>query len=131
VKPVELVRTVYALAGNGAWDELERYLSPDLVIHEASSLPFGGRWHGRDALRRLLATVMGYWEQPEVRELCIAGDGDLVVAVLDFSMRAPHSRRRVNQMVCEVSRVVGAEIVEMRVLYFDAAEIARELGNSG
>lgn len=131
MNPVELVRTVYALAGNGAWDELERYLSPDLIIHEAASLPFGGQWRGRDALRRLHATVMQCWEQPEVRELCIAGDGDLVVAVLDFAMRAPRSQRQVKQMVCEVSRVVGEQIVEMRVLYFDAAEIARELGDSG
>ena len=127
MNPVELVRTVYALAGRGAWDELEQHLSPELVIHEAACLPFGGQWHGRDALRRLYTTVMAYWEEPRVRTLCIAGDGDRVVAVLDFTMRAPRSQRIVNQMVCEVSRVAGDQIVEMRVLYFDAAAIAREL----
>lgn len=131
MNPVELVRRVYELAGRGAWDELEQYLSAELVIHEAACLPFGGQWHGRDALRRLYATVMGYWEEPQVRTLCIAGEGEVVVAVLDFTMRSPRSQQRVNQMVCEVSRVVGEEIVEMRVLYADAAAIARELGADG
>lgn len=125
---VALVRTLYARAGSGDWDGAEELLSPDLVIHEPPSLPFGGDWTGRDALRRLFARVMGIWESPQVEIESIVGDDVHVVALLRFTMTSKATGRTFTQPVAEVSVIEDGVIREMRIHYFDTAEVAREAG---
>jgi ketosteroid isomerase-like protein len=128
VSGVALVRTLYARAGSGDWDGAEELLSPDLVIHEPPSLPFGGDWTGRDALRRLFARVMGIWESPQVEIESIVGDDVHVVALLRFTMTSKAKGRTFTQPVAEVSVIEDGVIREMRIHYFDTAEVAREAG---
>lgn len=49
---------LYAATGSGDWEAAERMLSDDLVITEAATLPFGGTYRGRGALRELYAKVL-------------------------------------------------------------------------
>lgn len=123
---VETVRSIYALARAGDWDGVEQLLSPDLVIHEPPSLPFGGEWRGRDALRRLFAAVMGLWDAPSVETETIVGDDAHVVALLRFTMTSKATGRTFSQPVAEVSRLAGGLVTNMRIHYFDSAEVARE-----
>lgn len=126
--PVEAVRAVFAHAGKGEWDELEAHFSDDLVIHEPASLPYGGEWHGRDALRRLYATVMGYWEDPEVVVDAIVDGEEWAVAILRFTMTSKVTGERFTQFVSEATRVADGKVVEMRIHYFDTAELVRQTG---
>lgn len=125
---VALVETLYARARAGDWDGVEALLSPDLVIHEPPSLPFGGDWTGRDALRRLFARVMGTWDDPRVEIETIVGDDRHVVALLHFTMTSQVTGRTFTQPVAEVSVIEAGLIREMRIHYFDTTEVAREAG---
>lgn len=125
---VALVRDLYARARTGDWASVEALLSPDLVIHEPPSLPFGGDWTGRDALQRLFARVMGTWDDPRVEIDAIVGDDRHVVALLRFTMTSRVSGRTFTQPVAEVSVIEDGLIAEMRIHYFDSAEVAREAG---
>lgn len=125
---VALVETLYARARAGDWDGVEALLSPDLVIHEPASLPFGGDWTGRDALRRLFARVMGTWNDPRVEVETIVGDDRYVVALLRFTMTSKVTGRTFTQPVAEVSVIEAGLIREMRIHYFDTTEVAREAG---
>jgi ketosteroid isomerase-like protein len=127
---VALVEAVYARARTGDWAAVEQLLSPDLVIHEPPSLPFGGAWTGRDALQRLFARVMGTWDNPGVAIDAIVGDERHVVALLRFTMTSRVTGRTFTQNVAEVSLVEDGLIREMRIHYFDAAEVAREAGSA-
>lgn len=123
-----MMRDIYAYAGQGAWDRVEAHLSDKLVIHEPASLPYGGEWRGRDALRRLYADVMGYWSDPSVQVRSVVGDETWAVAILDFTMTSKATGERFTMPVAEVSRAEGGKIVEMRIHYFDTAEVARQAG---
>ncbi len=125
---VETVTAIYARARAGDWDGVEQLLSPDLVIHEPPSLPYGGEWRGRDALRRLFAKVMGYWDAPGVEPISIVGDDTHVVALLRFTMTSRATGETFTQPVAEVSTLAGGLVTEMRIHYFDSAEVARQAG---
>ena len=124
---LDLMRRVYEIAGQGRWDEVEALLSDDLVIHEPESLPYGGEWRGRDALRRLYAEVMGYWADPHVTVRAITGDEEWAVALLDFTMTSRATGERFTMPVAEASRAEAGKIAEMRIHYFDTAELLNRI----
>ena len=128
---LDLMRQVYAIAGQGRWDEVEGLLSDNLVIYEPESLPYGGEWRGRDALRRLYAEVMSYWADPQVTVRSIVGDEEWSVALLDFAMTARATGDRFTTHVAEASRAEDGKIVEMRIHYFDTADLLRRMGSIG
>ena len=125
---VTLLTKLYGHAHVGDWDAVETMLSDDLVIHEAESLPFGGAYRGKRALRDLFATVMAYWDEPSVDIYSIVGDDTHVVALMNFSMTSKASGRTIVQKMAEVSTVRDGLVVEMRIHYYDTALVAAEAG---
>lgn len=128
IDTVATVRHFYELARAGDWDKAEALLSDDLVIYEAMSLPFGGEWCGKDAFRRLVEAVMSHWLDPEVIIDAIIGDEQYAVAIIRFTMTSKATGERFVEHVSEVSRISDGQIVEMRIHYFDTAEVARQAG---
>jgi len=127
---VALIRSLYDRAHVGDWDGVETLLSDDLVIHEAASLPFGGEYRGRDALRRLYGIVMGYWDKPMVEIYKIVGDDTHVVALMNFTMTSKITGDTFTQKMAEVSTVEDGLVTEMRIHYYDTAEVARQAGST-
>ena len=125
---VALLTRLYEHAHVGDWDAVETMLSDDLVIHEAESLPFGGEYRGKRALRDLFASVMGYWDSPSVEIYSIVGDDSYVVALMNFSMTSKASGRTIVQKMAEVSTVKDGLVVDMRIHYYDTALVAAEAG---
>ncbi len=126
--PVEAVVDVFAKAAVGDWPAVAAHMADDLVIHEPASLPYGGEWHGADAMRDLFTGVMGYWDDPDITILRIVGDADWVVAILSFAMTSKLTGNRIVQRMTEVSRIAGGKIAEIHIHYFDTALVAREAG---
>jgi len=126
---VALIRSLYDRAHVGDWDGVETLLSDDLVIHEAASLPFGGEYRGRGALRRLYGIVMGYWDRPTVEIYNIIGDDTHVVALMNFTMTSKITGDTFTQKMAEVSTVENGLVTEMRIHYYDTAEVARQAGS--
>lgn len=125
---VALLTKLYGHAHVGDWAAVETMLSDELVIHEAESLPFGGAYRGKRALRDLYATVMGYWDNPSVDVYSIVGDDTHVVALMNFSMTSKTSGRTILQKMAEVSTVRDGLVVDMRIHYYDTALVAAEAG---
>ena len=121
------MRRVYEIAGQGRWEEVEQLLSDELIIHEPPSLPYGGEWCGKDALRRLYAEVMTYWADPSVEVRSIVGDEEWAVALLDFTMTSRATGARFTMPVAEASRSAAGKIVEMRIHYFDTAGLVKRI----
>lgn len=97
------------------------FMADDFVILEPPSLPYGREWRGRDALRRLYAHVMGFWDKPRVEWIDLIGGDDHTVALLRMTATARATGKPINQTICEVTRFADGRMVEMQIHYFDTA----------
>src|SRR3546814_11634787 len=70
------IENLYELTAAGKWDEVEVQLTDDFRIVEADSLPYGGAYEGKDALRRLYVTVFAFWADPslELHDIVVSDD---------------------------------------------------------
>ena len=129
--PLEASKAMYAAVAKGDWAAVEQFMTEDFVIHEPTSLPYGGEWRGKDALQRLFTHVMGYWIDPKVEWLELAGGDKHAVALLHFTVTAPDSGKRFSQHIAEVTTFADdGRMAAMRIHYFDTGEMARQIAGS-
>jgi ketosteroid isomerase-like protein len=126
--PMEATRQMYDLVGRGEWAAVAAMMAEDFVIHEPETLPYGGRWEGRDALQRLFARVMGFWQDPKIDWIDLTASEHHAVALLALTVTAPASGQRFTHRICEVTRFgPDGKLAEMHIHYFDTGAIARHL----
>lgn len=128
--PRELLSAVYAAAGARDWDKVGSLLHPDFVLYEAKGLPFGGEWRGKDALQRCAAAMYGTWAEARVEIHDITGGDSWAVVVLTLTMTPKGAedpeRETFRQTVCEAGTFEDGLLKELRIHYFDAAEVAEK-----
>ncbi|BDW80853.1 hypothetical protein MACH24_02910 [Erythrobacter sp. Dej080120_24] len=122
--PRELLSAVYAAAGARDWDKVESLLHPDFVLYEAECLPFGGEWRGKDALQRCAAAMYGTWAEAKVDIHDITGGDTHAVTVLTLTMHPKDGSAPFSQTVNEMGVFEDGLLKELRIHYFDAAEVA-------
>ncbi len=127
-KPAELLTEIYRHAGQGDWDAVAPLLHPEFTVYEAQSLPFGGEWSGADAFQRVAAAVFGSWAEATTEIHEIVGGEEWAVVILSFTLTSRKTGRTFTQTVNESGRFVDGKLKELRIHYFDAAEIAAEAG---
>lgn len=126
---VDIVRRCYTHASRGEWDQANALVADDFKLHEPASLAYGGVWTGKDAMQRLNGAVMSYWGQPELQLVDLIGNEQRCVVLLRFSMTSKATGKRFTQDVVEVLRVENGLIAELRIHYFDTAELALDTGS--
>jgi hypothetical protein len=124
--PAELLAEIYGLAGARDWDGVAARCHSDFVVHEAECLPFGGEWRGEDALQRVATAMYGTWQEAKVEIHEIVGGMEWAVVVLTLTMTSKRTGRTFSQTVNEAGRFEGGQLKELRIHYFDAAEVAAE-----
>jgi ketosteroid isomerase-like protein len=124
----ELLAGVYACAGQGDWDGVAARVTEDFTLYEAPSTPFGGEYRGKDAMQRCAAAVFGTWDNPRAVTLELVGGKDWAVHVLAFTMTSKTTGNTFTQTVCEAGKFEGGKLKELRIHYFDTAQIAVEGG---
>ena len=122
--PRELLAMVYATAGTRDWDAAAALIHPDFVLYEANCLPFAGEWRGKDALQRCAAAMYGTWAEAKVEILDITGGETHAVAVIRLTMHPKDGSAPFVQTVCEAGNFEDGLLKELRIHYFDAAEVA-------
>lgn len=124
--PREMLSAVYAAAGEGDWDTVASLIHPDFVLYEAKGLPFGGEWRGKDALQRCAAAMYGTWAEANVDIHDITGGDHWAVVVLTLTMTPKNGGETFRQTVCEAGSFEDGLLKELRIHYFDAAEVAEK-----
>lgn len=119
-----MLSAVYAAAGARDWDKVESLIHPDFVLYEAAGLPFGGEWRGPDALQRCAMAMYGTWEQATVDIHDFTGGDIWAAAVLTLTMAPKDGSAPFTQTVCEAGRFEDGLLKELRIHYFDTAEVA-------
>ena len=124
---VEAVRCLFRAAEERDLEGVLDAFDPEIVIHEADSLPYGGVHCGPNGARR---HAYGFWrtwrflQSSRERELdaTFLDGGDRVVAL--FRHRA-HSAdgEKIDLPMVGVYEVRGGKVAEARMFHFDTAEI--------
>lgn len=122
--PREMLSAVYAAAGAQDWDLVESLIHPDFVLYEAECLPFGGEWRGKDALQRCATAMYGTWADTTTDILDITGGDIHAVTVVKLTMTSKRTGETFSQTINECGAFEGGLLKELRIHYFDPAEVA-------
>lgn len=110
---------LYVATGSGDWAAAERMLSDDLFITEADTLPFGGTYRGRGALRELYNKVIPMLGNAEISVKGITAGGDYVIYILEL---VPPGRPAIP--LVELFRFgPDGKVAEIRPYYFNSDHV--------
>jgi ketosteroid isomerase-like protein len=115
----------------GDMDHVLSLLSPDVVVHEAPSLPYPGDHRGHDGFLKLADAFNSVWEIVSELDLTFLDGGDTKVIVLvafDAVARTTGVRLRVPHV--EIYTVIDGKIVDLDVYYRDTAAIVEATGGA-
>ncbi|MFK4066676.1 nuclear transport factor 2 family protein [Streptomyces sp. NPDC029674] len=107
-----------------SFDLLAPCFAPDVVMHQAKALPYGGTWRGHDGMARFLRAMAQTWESFEIGEQEFLATGETAVVHTQVHARARATGRELAFPVLQSITVRGGRIVEVRPFYWDTAAIA-------
>ena len=110
--------------GTASFDPLAPFFAPDVVLHQAESLPYGGIWRGHDGMERFFAAMSQAWEEFEIVEQEFLSTSGTAVVLTQVHARARATGRELDFAILQTIRVVDGRIAEVRPFYWDTAEIA-------
>ena len=118
----EIIRALYRATGRGNWVAAEPYISADLVIRQASGLPFAGEYHGLEGLKSLFATVVATMGIRGVEFEQLTAGGDWVVSLMQLVLEGTPP---VKVRLAESFRLRDGKVIEIIPYYFDPAPVVR------
>ncbi|MFE6162997.1 nuclear transport factor 2 family protein [Streptomyces sp. NPDC056486] len=109
--------------GKASFDLLAPYFAPDVVLHQAAALPYGGTWHGHDGMTRFFLAMSETWETFEIGEQQFLATGETAVVRSQVRARARATGRELAFPVLQTITVRDGRIAEVRPFYWDTAAI--------
>ncbi|MFC8132368.1 nuclear transport factor 2 family protein [Streptomyces sp. NPDC057302] len=111
--------------GRASFDLLAPYFAPDVVLHQAQALPYGGTWRGHDGMARFFLAMSETWESFEIGEQeFLATTAGTAVVHTQVRARARATGRELAFPILQTITVRGGRITEVRPFYWDTAAIA-------
>ncbi|WP_367045057.1 nuclear transport factor 2 family protein [Streptomyces sp. Je 1-332] len=109
--------------GSASFDLLAPFFAPDVVMHQARALPYGGTWRGHDGMARFLRAMAEAWESFEIGEQDFLATGETAVIHTQVRARARATGRELAFPVLQTITVREGRITEVRPFYWDTAAI--------
>ena len=109
--------------GRAAFDEVAVYLDPDVVMHQAPALPYGGSWHGHRGIEDFMAAMSRAWTSLEFLDRKFVVEGESVVVVNRGRLRARATGRTLDTSVMQLITVKDGLITEIQPFYWDTAAV--------
>jgi hypothetical protein len=128
-----VLRAMYAaeaeyLAAGGpeaaSFDTLAPFFAPDVVLHQAEGLPYGGIWRGHDGMERFFLAMAETWEIFDLVDQEILSSSEHAVVLTQVHARARATGQDLDFPILQSIRVVDRRITEVRPFYWDTAAIA-------
>ncbi|MER7397710.1 nuclear transport factor 2 family protein [Streptomyces sp. NPDC000151] len=112
--------------GRASFDVLAPYFSPDVVLHQADSLPYGGTWRGHDGMARFFVAMSRAWAAFDMveQEFLDTGESGTAVVLTQVRATARATGRELVFPILQTLRVEAGRIAEVRPFYWDTAAVA-------
>lgn len=111
-------------AGGASFAGLAATLHPDVVMHQAAGLPYGGDWVGPEGIERFFTAMSETWSSLEVLDPEYLTQGDTVAIVLRMRARSRATGREVDMPMVQVVRIEDGLIRDFRPFYWDTAAVS-------
>lgn len=110
--------------GIANFDTLAPFFAPDVVLHQAEALPYGGIWRGHEGMEQFFVAMAEAWEVFEMVEQQFLSTSAIAVVLTHVHARARASGQELSFPILQTIRVVDGRISEVRPFYWDTAAIA-------
>ncbi|WP_199551351.1 nuclear transport factor 2 family protein [Streptomyces sp. N35] len=117
--------------GEAPFDLLAPFFAPDVVLHQADALPYGGTWRGHEGMERFFLAMSQVWESFDMADQEFLATGETAVVLTQVRARARATRRELAFPLLQRIKVEGGRISEVRPFYWDTEAIAVACEESG
>lgn len=108
-----------ALFEKGDLDGFLADFDGDSVMIEAESLPYGGAFRGRDAIKAAIESVFGYWRDFAYEVEAIADSEEWVMAYGRFRATSVKTGQQIDVPLAEVWRIRDGKVALIHPVYSD------------
>lgn len=110
--------------GEAPFDLLAPFFAPDVVLHQADALPYGGTWRGHEGMEKFFLAMSQVWESFDMTEQEFLAVGETAVVLTQVRARARDTGRELTFPILQTIRVKDGRISEVRPFYWDTEAIA-------
>ena len=103
---------------------LAPFFAPDVVLHQADALPYGGTWRGHAGMERFFVEMSRTWEVFDMVEQEFLATGETAVVLTQVRARARASGRELTFPILQTVAFKDGRIAEVHPFYWDTAAIA-------
>ncbi|WP_280386715.1 nuclear transport factor 2 family protein [Nocardia wallacei] len=114
----------YLAAGRPGFATLAPYFAPDVVLHQAAALPYGGIWRGHAGMEQFFRAMSGVWERFDMVEQSFLSEVSPLVVLTRVRARARATGRELEFPILQTIEIIDGQITEVRPFYWDTAAIA-------
>lgn len=110
--------------GEASFALLAPFFAPDVTLHQAAALPYGGIWRGHDGLARFFRRMGEVWEAFDMVDQEFLATGATAVVLTRVRARTRATGRELAFPILQTITVKDGRIAEVRPFYWDTAAIA-------
>jgi ketosteroid isomerase-like protein len=110
--------------GEASFDMLAPFFTPDVELHQADTLPYGGTWRGHDGMERFFLAMSRAWEAFDMVDQRYLSTSGTAVVLTQVHARARATGQELRFPILQTIRVLDGRIAEVRPFYWDTAAIA-------
>ncbi|MER5950328.1 nuclear transport factor 2 family protein [Streptomyces sp. NPDC001904] len=117
----------YLAAGGpdeASFDLLAPFFAPDVELHQADALPYGGTWRGYGGMTRFFLMMREVWESFDMVEQEFLATGETAVVLTQVRARARATGRELSFPILQAITVKDGRITKVRPFYWDTRAIA-------
>ncbi|MES4905883.1 MULTISPECIES: nuclear transport factor 2 family protein [unclassified Streptomyces] len=110
--------------GEAPFDMLAPFFAPDVVLHQADALPYGGTWRGHAGMERFFVEMSRTWDVFDMVEQEFLATGETAVVFTQVRARTRASGRELAFPILQTVAFKDGRIAEVHPFYWDTAAIA-------
>lgn len=111
-------------AGEASFDLLAPFFSPNVELHQADALPYGGTWRGHNGMTRFFLAMGQVWETFDMVQQTFLATGETAVVLTHVRARVRATGRELSFPILQTIKVKDGQISEVRPFYWDTQAIA-------
>jgi uncharacterized protein len=124
---LSVVQTYYEALARGNMEQLIAIIADDIVLEEASSLPYAGIYKGHQGWMEFGTAFNTVWQDATITVDSINDAGDYVVGLARLSAKSRSTLKSIEMPLAEFFWIADGKIKRLVPFYWDTASVLKAL----